>query len=481
MKQILRYSLVALLAMVFAPSFAEDVIWQEDWSGWTEYEKNVDFANFKSNYAFTGTTTNTDGSYKGGTGIYNENSAGGTAPELLVAKSGGTFTATINLNGKSGDMSLSFKSNKNLTITVTGGTLGTNTGSGNDYLYAITGASGTLTIEFKNALSSNARLDNIKLYQGSAKKAAGITWGKSSTSVTFGNSDDTYKNIPTLQNANNLSLTCTSSNPAVATVTNAGEVTVVGPGNTTIKASFAGNEEYEAAEVSFELTVNPAPSTTPKTIAEFNDLSANTKGVLQLTNAQVLGVGNNYFVVKDATGVIMIKDGRTEGAITASQGQKLSGTINGTKTAFGGLNGIMTITASEITVAEGTITPTTVAVTEIAGKEHLTELYKLENVTVKANSGKYFIMNGETQVIQIYDEFKLNAISADGTYTLEGLRGKYNTTEQFWPTKVTLTTNINITTAEVDANAPSYNLAGQKVDNSYKGLIIKNGKKVINK
>jgi hypothetical protein len=31
------------------------------------------------------------------------------------------------------------------------------------------------------------------------------------------------------------------------------------------------------------------------------------------------------------------------------------------------------------------------------------------------------------------------------------------------------------------ANSPIYNMAGQRVDASYKGLVIKNGKKTINK
>lgn len=43
------------------------------------------------------------------------------------------------------------------------------------------------------------------------------------------------------------------------------------------------------------------------------------------------------------------------------------------------------------------------------------------------------------------------------------------------------TTNIGAVKAEADANAPVYNLAGQQVDGSYKGIVIKNGKKVIQK
>jgi hypothetical protein len=35
--------------------------------------------------------------------------------------------------------------------------------------------------------------------------------------------------------------------------------------------------------------------------------------------------------------------------------------------------------------------------------------------------------------------------------------------------------------ASVSDNAPVYNLSGQKVGKSYKGIIIRNGKKYINK
>lgn len=35
--------------------------------------------------------------------------------------------------------------------------------------------------------------------------------------------------------------------------------------------------------------------------------------------------------------------------------------------------------------------------------------------------------------------------------------------------------------AEEDANAPIYNLAGQKVEKSQKGILIQNGKKFVNK
>lgn len=43
------------------------------------------------------------------------------------------------------------------------------------------------------------------------------------------------------------------------------------------------------------------------------------------------------------------------------------------------------------------------------------------------------------------------------------------------------TSHVSAVKAEADANAPAYNLAGQKVAEGYKGLVIKGGKKMIQK
>lgn len=264
MKKNLRYLFTAVLMMFGMTAMAEDVIWSEDWAGWADHVK-VDPNGINSNYTFTGTTFKDDGTYKGGTGVYAEALAGGEAPELLIAKNGGTFTATIDLGGKSGDMSLKFKCNKSITITAEGATVGENTGTGNDYLYAITGASGTIKITFENALTANCRLDNIELYQGEAKKAAGLSWGTSSRTVTLGADDNTF---PTLKNENGLAVTYSSSETSVATIDAEGVITLVAAGTTIITAESAETAEFEAGHAQYTLTVkekqgdDPQPETT---------------------------------------------------------------------------------------------------------------------------------------------------------------------------------------------------------------------------
>ena len=243
----LRFLFVASMAIVCGSAMAENIIWHEDFSSYTADD-------VPSGGTFSYACENGGGTTK----IYEANLAGGTSPELLVAKKGGSFTAVVPLNGKSGEMNISYVTNRDeLSIEITGATVGEKTRVGNADNYPLTVAAGTESLTIKIFMpsnkTSNARLDNIKLYQGTAKKPAGLSWGKASTTVTLGGD---YTNIPTLQNSNNLSVTCTSSEESVCTVTNEGVITVVGAGKTVITASFEGNDEYEAQSVSIDITVN---------------------------------------------------------------------------------------------------------------------------------------------------------------------------------------------------------------------------------
>ena len=258
MKKNLRLMFTALLMMFGMTVMAEDVIWSEDWSSVNaeDITANANPATLFPDYTFTGSVLNEDGTVKSGTKFYSDNMAGGTAPELLIAKNGGSFGAKVALNGKSGEMTLSFKSNKNfLEVTVNGTVLTDAVKSGNTYTYTVTVPSGTseLDITFKNPnTSTNARFDDAKLYQGSAKKPAGLSWGTSARTVTIGADDNIF---PTLSNENNLTVTYSSSEETVATIDATGAITLVAAGQTVISAAFDGNDEYEAQTVSYTLTV----------------------------------------------------------------------------------------------------------------------------------------------------------------------------------------------------------------------------------
>lgn len=253
MNKFLRYSFALLLAFVgFSAQAQENVIWQEDWSG---VDATVDPATVQPGvYTFTGTVYNEDGSIKSGTKFYDANLAGGEAPELLIAKNGGSFAVNIAFEGgaPTEEMTLSWKANKALTVEVENGTVGEITASGNDYSCSVTATGNEITIKFTMPGSANARFDNAKLATGQGKKPAGLSYGTSSRTVTLGADDNVF---PELQNENNLPVTFSSSDETVATIDAQGVITLIAVGKTIIKAEFAGNDEYEAGHAQYELTV----------------------------------------------------------------------------------------------------------------------------------------------------------------------------------------------------------------------------------
>lgn len=90
--------------------------------------------------------------------------------------------------------------------------------------------------------------------EGAIKPQAGLSYGEdvSTVTITIG---EAYT-LPTLLNPNNLPVSYSSSNPEVATVNaTTGAVTPVTAGQTTIKAEFAGNDNFLAGEASYTLVV----------------------------------------------------------------------------------------------------------------------------------------------------------------------------------------------------------------------------------
>ena len=70
----LRFLFVMLLAMIWSAGWAQTTIWSEDWSGREEDTQPKDI--MYDNVVYGNTSDYTK--------IYNENRAGGSAPELLL-------------------------------------------------------------------------------------------------------------------------------------------------------------------------------------------------------------------------------------------------------------------------------------------------------------------------------------------------------------------------------------------------------------
>lgn len=224
-------------------------------------------------------------------------------------------------------------------------------------------------------------------------------------------------------------------------------------------------------------TTQPEVTPTAANIAAFKALGVGKEAILTLTNAQVQYVGTNDMYIVDATGGIDIYNSD----LKYTAGQILNGTITATYDVFNKLPQLINITENKLTATDGTVTPVEMSVENAALAENACKLIKITNVKAVKIGNNYY--TDENKTIQFYDKFKLNyTVDTENECDYTGIIIPFNAQMELAPTVTPVTSNINgITIDDADANAPVYNLAGQKVSESYKGVVIKAGKKFVQK
>ncbi|MCR4860791.1 MAG: carbohydrate-binding domain-containing protein [Bacteroidales bacterium] len=120
-------------------------------------------------------------------------------------------------------------------------------------------AAGATTItavseENDNYSASTASYSLTVQEEGSNLKSAGLEWPATEYSATLGSDFSS----PTLTNPNKLSVTYSSSDESVATISSGGTVTLVAAGTTTITAESAATDTYAAGSAYYTLTVSKA-------------------------------------------------------------------------------------------------------------------------------------------------------------------------------------------------------------------------------
>lgn len=267
--------------------------------------------------------------------------------------------------------------------------------------------------------------------------------------------------------------------------------------------SIAGNTQIKTMTVTIGEGGTPQPPVvvTYTNVASVKDLLANytedTKNLnLTLTNAKVTyvneynGTINTYVREGDAAielrtlgfnmPVNSILTGKVKVDLKFNYGVPYLAANAGTDDE--------SITVTESTEAAQPIEAT---VADILANKYLNDLVTIKNFTFSKEEyqeGKfnYYANDGE-QKIMIFDKFNKVGGVAELTegekYTVTGLYGAiFKGTPEILPTQAVVpgsSTGItNITTSAAD-NAPIFNLAGQKVGKSYKGVVIKAGKKMI--
>lgn len=220
---------------------------------------------------------------------------------------------------------------------------------------------------------------------------------------------------------------------------------------------------------------------------------------LKLTNAKVIyvnkfnGTVNTY--VREGNAAIELR--------TLGFDMPVNSTISGTVKVNYAVNyGVPYLKANDatndesLTIQESTeeAQPIVATVADIVAKKYINDLviikdvkFTKESVTSGTSTRTNYYINDGDKKVQLYDKFQVSDLATltDGeTYTIQGLFGQiYNNVPEILMTKkVAETTGIsNITTDATLENAPAFNLAGQKVGKAYKGVVIKAGKKFVQK
>ena len=198
--------------------------------------------------------------------IYNQNTAGGEAPEIMISSGNGSLTAKIQMGDDYGEMALTLNSNNpgylSVTSTVAGVVIGEPVTDNNAKTFevAITVPQGTDVLDLtitNTSSSSNTRVDNISFNKAKAKQT--LSFAEAAYSLTIG---DAFT-APTVSGAKTL-VTYSSDYDAVASVDpSTGAVTLGSTaGTATITATAAETDDYRSATASYTITLDVAGTKT---------------------------------------------------------------------------------------------------------------------------------------------------------------------------------------------------------------------------
>ena len=125
-----------------------------------------------------------------------------------------------------------------------------------------------------------------------------------------------------------------------------------------------------------------------------------------------------------------------------------------------------------------------VKITTADAANYVCDLVLLENVTITENNKKFYVDD-----VQIYNGFHIEEFDDLTTFvgegkTVKGIMVIYQPKSgdpiyEIYPIEITGASGVNAVIVEKAKNNIRYNLAGQRVDESYKGVVIMNGKKFV--
>lgn len=407
--------------------------------------------------------------------------------KMGTGKAAGTATTpTFHLTG-SGTLTFragawsSSSEKTTLTLSATGATLSVASvemkkGEFSEYTVQLTDAQGDVTITFAASVAASNRyfLDDVKVVGAATpvKPSAELSFAQSAVNAVPGKAFT----APTLTNPHNVTVTYSSSDDDVAAVDAAtGAITIGEPGVATITAASAETDMYAASKATYTISVLSTFSSIKDYVAA---MGTGQSAVLQLTDATVVYVNkytgnsgeNTELYVRDASGAIIFYNAGLDYPV----GTMLNGSLVATYKPHYDLPEITATDDVQLTTTEGTAAPTQLEASAVSAANYC------DLVTVK---GVYTAADKKIAgVLALYDKYKngeLDKLMDGQEYIVTGTVGSFKNTPQLNIISATIATGVKGVTADVNADAPTYNMAGQRVNAQYKGVVVRNGKKFV--
>ncbi len=534
MKKILRFSFVALMAMIGMNVSAADVTDELTWEKLLESGKGSTYQEFSektitSNAVYAGiassgadnyiqlrtknsnegiVTTTSGGKLKSVTIAFNEKT---TDRSIEIYGSNTAYTAATDLFGDKAGTKLGAiaGTDESKTITVEGDYtfVGLRSSDGAIYVNQI-----TIVWDGEGAAPETKTATTIEFAEGYQTKIAqgpddmfpevGSSVALPTATVMAGDAAVAGANVEWSLEVKSWKGKKEGEQPTIAN----GKVSFDGYGELNLKASYAGNDTYQASNKSYTLKVYNTYGKLSEMVKDIDDPNSekddendkdgkltfyffrniDAEGFPVLTNT-VTYVNGKYIYLTDGEGNNLLFYG--ENTQNLKQGDKISGNVSDTNLGgfWGNLkryNKLSEFAFTEMNVkveSEGNaVEPTVITVDKLG--ENMNNYVKIENAQFVSVDKKNLVFKvGETE-FTVYNQFSVNtdALEVGATYTLTGMGCIYKTTKQLYLIDFVKTAESNIKSISANRfNGAVYNLKGQRVQTMTRGLYIRDGKKII--
>jgi hypothetical protein len=287
-----------------------------------------------------------------------------------------------------------------------------------------------------------------------------------------------------------------------------GRISFEGYGVVSVKATFAGNDAYQASSKNYTLTIYNSYGKLSEMVNDVIDITGekddeddkdgspvffffrdiDTDGFPPLICTVTYVNGKNIYLTDgDGNNLLFYGDNTQE----LKQGDKISGNVG--EANLGGFWGnlkrynklpefVFTDMKVKVESEGNAVEPKTITVDKLA--ENINAYVKIENAQLASVNKKNLVFKVGDANLAVYNQFgvDIEALELGATYTVTGMGSVYNTTKQLNLIEFIKTADApaHVNTISVmKKNGAIYNLAGQRVQTMSRGLYIKDGKKFI--